>query len=239
MTVIENALQWALDIAADQSHGYSQQNRWGPDYDCSSLVLAAYKQAGVDIGGATYTGNMYLLLQLGFTDVTKQINLLTGAGLQRGDILYYHKSGNIGHTAMYAGNGQIVHARGQSYGSSKTGDQGSEIAVTAYYRGSWTTVLRYTGSEPAAGAGLSDSIKPAGWIDPKEYYIVTSKMPLIKEGCVGSSVSLWQQLIGVEVDGEFGPITHGATLGFQNNHDLIVDGEVGPKTWGAALSELT
>lgn len=232
MTVKENALQWALNIAADQSHGYSQQNRWGPDYDCSSLVLAAYKQAGVNIGGATYTGNMNLLLKQGFTDVTKKINLANGSGLQKGDILYYHKSGNIGHTAMYAGNGQIVHARGQSYGSSKTGDQGSEIAVTAYYRGSWTTVLRYTGAEPVEE-------RPAGWIDPKEYYIVTAKMPLIKEGCVGSSVSIWQQLIGVEVDGEFGPVTHGATIGFQNNHDLKIDGEVGPKTWGAALSELT
>jgi len=80
---------------------------------------------------------------------------------------------------------------------------------------------------------------PPGWIDPKEYYTVTARMPLIKEGCVGSSVRLWQELIGVEVDGEFGPITHGATIGFQNNHDLKVDGEVGPKSWSAALSELT
>ena len=236
MTVIERALQWALDIAADQSHGYSQQNRWGPDYDCSSLVLQAYRQAGADIGGATYTGNMYLLKQLGFTDVTKQINLTTGAGLQRGDILYYHKSGNIGHTAMYAGNGRIVHARGQSYGSGRTGDQGSEIAVTAYYRGSWTTVLRYTGKEPAA---VQQEKKTAGWIDPKTYYTITAKMPLIKYGCVGSSVSIWQQLIGVDVDGEFGISTQMATLGFQNNHDLETDGKVGPKTWGAALSELT
>jgi peptidoglycan hydrolase-like protein with peptidoglycan-binding domain len=78
-----------------------------------------------------------------------------------------------------------------------------------------------------------------GWIDPKEYYTVTARMPLIKEGCVGSSVRLWQELIGVPVDGEFGPITHGATVGFQSNHDLVIDGEVGPKTWSAALSELT
>ena len=232
MTIPEKALQWAVGIANDQTHGYSQANRWGPDYDCSSLVLAAYKQAGVDIGGATYTGNMNLLLKLGFTDVTKQINLATGAGLQKGDILYYHKSGNIGHTAMYAGNGQIVHARGQSYGSSKTGDQGTEIAVTAYYRGQWQHVYRYTGTNASAD-------KPAGWIDPKNYYTVTAKMPLIRYGCVGSSVRLWQELIGVDVDGEFGVKTQLATFGFQNNHDLEVDGEVGPKTWGAALSELT
>lgn len=234
MTIPENAVQWAVKIANDQSHGYSQQNRYGPDYDCSSLALSAFKQAGVpiDFNKVCYTGNMQNLLQYGFKDVTKSVNFNTGNGLQRGDILWWHSSGTSGHTAIYIGNNQIVHARGQSYGSPKTGDQGSEIAVTPYYRGSWQHCYRYSGVDPA------EEHLP-GWIDPKEYYTVTARMPLIKEGCVGSSVRLWQELIGVEVDGEFGPITHGATLGFQNNHDLKVDGEVGPKTWGAALSELT
>lgn len=234
MTIIESATSWAIGIAKDQSHGYSQANRWGPNYDCSSLVISAYRQAGVPIDTTVvnYTGNLQNLKKYGFQDVTGSVSLSSGSGLQRGDILWYHISGTNGHTAIYIGGGQIVHARGQSYGSSKTGDQGSEIAVTAYYRGKWQHVYRYTGADPA------EEHLP-GWIDPKEYYTVTARMPLIKEGCVGSSVRLWQELIGVEVDGEFGPITHGATIGFQNNHDLKVDGEVGPKTWSAALSELT
>lgn len=235
MTIIESATSWAIGIAKDQSHGYSQAYRWGPDYDCSSLVISAYKHAGVPIDTTVvnYTGNLQNLKKYGFQDVTSKISLSSGSGLQRGDILWYHISGTNGHTAIYIGGGQIVHARGQSYGSSKTGDQGSEIAVTSYYRGSWQHVYRYVGGGSAAEE------HPPGWIDPKEYYTVTARMPLIKEGCVGSSVRLWQELIGVPVDGEFGPITHGATIGFQNNHDLKVDGEVGPKSWGAALSELT
>lgn len=235
MTIPESAAQWAIGIANDQSHGYSQANRWGPDYDCSSLVISAYKHAGVPIDTmvVNYTGNMTGLLKYGFSDVTSKVSLSTSNGLRRGDILWYHVSGTNGHTAIYIGNNQIVHARGQSYGSSKTGDQGSEIAVTSYYRGSWQHVYRYVGGESAAEE------HPHGWIEPKNYYPVTARMPLIKQGNTGSSVSLWQQLIGVEVDGEFGPITHGATLGFQNNHDLEVDGEVGPLSWGAALSELT
>ena len=235
MTIIESAVQWAVGIANDQSHGYSQANRWGPNYDCSSLVISAYKHAGVPIDTTVvnYTGNMQNLKKYGFQDVTGKVSLSSGSGLQRGDILWWHSSGTSGHTAIYIGNNQIVHARGQSYGSSKTGDQGSEIAVTSYYRGSWQHVYRYVGGGSAAEE------HPPGWIEPKEYYTVTAKMPLIKQGNTGSSVRLWQELIGVEVDGEFGPVTHGATLGFQNNHDLVVDGEVGPKSWGAALSELT
>ena len=235
MTIIESAVQWAIGIANDQSHGYSQANRWGPNYDCSSLVISAYKHAGVPIDTmvVNYTGNLQNLKKYGFQDVTGSVSLSSGSGLQRGDILWYHISGTNGHTAIYIGNGQIVHARGQSYGSSKTGDQGSEIAVTSYYRGSWQHVYRYV------GGGFAAEEHPPGWIEPKEYYTVTAKMPLIKQGNTGSSVRLWQELIGVEVDGEFGPVTHGATLGFQNNHDLVVDGEVGPKSWGAALSELT
>ena len=239
MTIQEKALQWAIGIANDQSHGYSQANRWGPDYDCSSLVISAYKQAGlpIDTTIVNYTGNMNGLLRYGFKDVTSSVSLSSGSGLLPGDILWYHISGTNGHTAMYAGNGKIVHARGPSYGSSKTGDQGTEIAVTAYYRGSWQHVYRYTGSQAAQTAAETSSAP--GWIDTKEYYTVTARMPLIKQGAIGSAVRIWQQLIGVEVDGEFGPITHTATLAFQNNHDLVVDGEVGPKSWGAALSELT
>ena len=32
MGVIDNAVQWATDIANDDSHGYSQSVRWGPHY---------------------------------------------------------------------------------------------------------------------------------------------------------------------------------------------------------------
>lgn len=34
---------------ADNAHGYSQANRWGPDCDCSSLVYMAALSAGYDV----------------------------------------------------------------------------------------------------------------------------------------------------------------------------------------------
>ena len=35
---IEAAVNWAIQIANDNSHGYDQANRWGPDYDIDSGV---------------------------------------------------------------------------------------------------------------------------------------------------------------------------------------------------------
>ena len=232
MTIPESAVQWAVKIANDQSHGYSQQSRYGPDYDCSSLALSAYKQAGVpiDFNKVCYTGNMQNLIQYGFKDVTSKVNLNTGNGLQRGDILWWHKSGNQGHTAIYIGNNQIVHARGQSYGSPKTGDQGSEIAVTPYYRGSWQHVYRYV---------VGGSAKPAPTPTPAptvKRYPVSTQMPIIKYGSVSKAVKVWQVIIGVEADGEFGKNTLAATLQFQRASNLEDDGEVGPLTWSVGLS---
>ena len=48
MGKIETAVQWAVNTANDNSHGYSQTSRGGnPDYDCSSFVIAAWANAGV------------------------------------------------------------------------------------------------------------------------------------------------------------------------------------------------
>lgn len=53
-------------IAADPSHGYDQLRRWGPDFDCSSLVCFVVESVGIPVrsaGKSTYTGNM----KAGFT----------------------------------------------------------------------------------------------------------------------------------------------------------------------------
>lgn len=216
------ALEFMLDVAHDQTHGYSQQNRWGPDYDCSSLVIFAFQQAGVPVktNGATYTGNMKsVFLRTGFEDVTKQVNLATGKGLKPSDVLLHERD----HTAMYCGGGDIVHARGQSHGSPKTGDQGSEIAVTRYYNYPWQCVLRYTG----------------GKAEPTEKrYAVNCSLPMLQNGSEGDIVMVWQIITGADVDGEFGPNTEYATKLFQSKHGLEVDGIVGPISWAAGLNSL-
>lgn len=147
MTIPEKAAEWALNIARDDTHGYDQANRYGPDYDCSSLVITAYKVAGVPLT-CTYTGNMRSnMLDNGFIQVN-DVNLATGAGLQVGDVLL----NVVHHTAMYVGNGKLVHAAGNERGGAtggQTGDQtGKEICVTNYFNFPWDYVLRYARKEP-------------------------------------------------------------------------------------------
>ena len=147
----EAATKQMEEWAADDTHGYSQANRWGnPDFDCSSSVISAWTKVGVDVkgAGASTTSNMYdVFTKMGFVDVISQINLSTGDGLQRGDVLL--SSGS--HTAMYCGNGKIVHAS-SSRGNTQSGDQsGTEFLVANYYNKPWNHILRYQPSGTGKG----------------------------------------------------------------------------------------
>ena len=148
MGVVQNAVNWAVAIANDASHGYDQTNRWGPDYDCSSFVISAFKQAGVPLT-CTYTGDMLSnMLANNFSSIS-----LT-AGIQYGDVLL---NVSKGHTAIYIGNNQLVQASISENGTvhaGQVGDQtGAEIAVRSYYNYPWEYILRYNENENVPGAG--------------------------------------------------------------------------------------
>lgn len=156
--VIDDAVNWAVNIANNDSHGYDQTHRDGPDYDCSSLICWAYSNAGLNTrpGYTPATGSMYdVFVDAGFEDVTSQINLSNGSGLVKGDVLL--KPGS--HTEMYIGNSQLVGASQNEHGGvtgGQTGDQtGEEIHVHGYYNFPWQYVLRYPGGGVAPVQGLS------------------------------------------------------------------------------------
>lgn len=152
MTIPDKAADFAIEFANDDSHGYDQGNRLGnPDTDCSWLVIMAYKHAGLTDLTATYTGNMkWDFLQHGFRDVKKEVNIVTGMGLKRGDVLLNETH----HAAIYIGNNQVVEATGNEFGGvigGQPGDQtGKEIAINPYHDYGWgmigwDCVLRYEG----------------------------------------------------------------------------------------------
>lgn len=144
-TVQAKYCEWAIAIADDNSHGYSQAVRWAPDYDCSSFVISALESAGIPVKayGATYTGNMPdALAACGFTNVYPSVNLATCEGLKYGDILL----NPVTHTEIYLFDNLMVGAHcsetGGKYG--KAGDQtGQEISVCKYKNKNFTQVWRY------------------------------------------------------------------------------------------------
>ncbi|MBN2928238.1 MAG: C40 family peptidase, partial [Eubacterium sp.] len=147
MTKTEKAVTWAIEIANDPAHGYDQDNRWGPDYDCSSLVISAWQQAGVPVKtkGAYNTQSMKsVFLSCGFKDVTSSVNLVNGSGMKRGDVLL----NIVSHTVMHIGNGKVVAARinenGEDHGGTPGDQNGEEIKIQNYYNFPWDCVLRYT-----------------------------------------------------------------------------------------------
>ena len=129
-SVIDKAVSWAVSIANDDSHQYSQAVRWGPSYDCSSFVISAFEQAGVGVKkkGASTTHNMKAaFLECGFEDVTSSINLSSGKGVKKGDVLLNIQR----HAALVRDNGGgIVHASSPANG----------ICIRTYYNYPWDCV---------------------------------------------------------------------------------------------------
>ena len=230
--VIENAVAWARQIAADDAHGYDQTNRWGKDYDCSSFVISAFKAAGVPLE-CTYTGDMRGdMLRSGFVDVTTTVNLSTGAGVAAGDVLLNYAR----HTALSIGGGRIVQAsineRGTATGG-QTGDQtGREIYERTYYNYPWDCVLRYIGNASAAGEEVSEYA-------PSYWYSIT--LPLLKPGMTDDAVETVQTLLSGygyytgSVTHKMDEATVTAVKAYQTAHDLDADGEVGGMTWSTLI----
>ena len=249
MGVIEKAVDWAIKIANDQSHGYSQSSRWGPDYDCSSFVIEAYEQAGVPVreAGASYTGNMRpAFISCGFVDVTYEIGLNTGYGIQAGDVLLNYSA----HTCLAIGGGRVANCRTDE-GNPQTGDQsGNEIRLQSYWDGSpnrWNCVLRYkngggTTIPTDKPSGESSSTKPK---DPEPAVDHNLNLPMIRQGSKGTAVSFAQTALNLRkfdvgaVDGDFGPKTRAMVISFQDWAGIAKDGVVGPDTWKKLLEVKT
>ena len=64
---------------------------------------------------------------------------------------------------------------------------------------------------------------------------MATSYPTIRKGSKVPEVKVWQSIIGVTADGNFGPATEAATKTWQRDHGLTADGVVGPKTWAAAI----
>lgn len=142
MANIESAVLWMIDIANDETHGYDQAYRNGPDYDCSSFVGTALNLAGFDVNPSSTTYN--LASQLLDNEFVRMP--ITGAR-ERGDIFLSTRN----HVVMCISPTHIVHASINELGKvrgGQTGDQtGKEICIRTFYTPSygWDYHFRYMG----------------------------------------------------------------------------------------------
>ncbi|MFC8037489.1 C40 family peptidase, partial [Streptomyces griseoincarnatus] len=98
------SLSQAPNARAAQAVAYAHQKLgspyvWGatgPDaFDCSGLVLAAYRSAGVSLPRTTYAQ----------IDAGRRV---TRSELLPGDLVFFYSG--ISHVGLYIGNGQMIHA---------------------------------------------------------------------------------------------------------------------------------
>lgn len=142
---VENAVTWMINAFEDpDAQKVLGEKGWsGKNYSCSSLITRGYIAAGVPILDATNGKHIYtdgipnVYTKCGFTEVTDSVNLKTGEGLKRGDVLINKK---VSHTGMFLGNyngkeNMLLDARQSHW-------------VTAYNgkNYNWARVFRYTGS---------------------------------------------------------------------------------------------
>lgn len=220
--VKNDAVSFAVNIANDNSHGYSQRIRSlyeiniPKSFDCSSLALTAYyyaflkngltKQARYLKENCSYTGNMLKMLNAGFEVVAR--NQTAHKQMIKGDLELAdnNPNGSNSHVAMAIGKNDIVHAR-SSEGTKDTKDNsGNEIRTQPWYLYShgWTHRLRFTGkgidfsgltntTGSKPTAKPSTSTKPSTTTSKGAGYMFEPK--LVKLGSEGTSVLLLQEIL--------------------------------------------
>lgn len=257
MSIQDNVVKDMTDIANDNSHGYKWGGNGPIDFDCSGLINYVWQKNGIpvnsEVRNTTKTMKTYYCKH-GFSDVTKSVNLKTGAGLQPADVLVNQQN----HTAMYVGAGKIVQARSDIDG--KSGDSGGqEIRVQSYYNYPWDLVLRYTGgtqqakptqSQPQTSVEVPvNPIQNPAQVQNKENLSCSIGLPLLKLGSKNGYVFSAQVLLiangypcggkivnGAEkADGDFGRKTKSSVVSWQKAHGLSSDGEIGKDTWASLL----
>lgn len=200
--MIEEFINKVCSKIRDNRYYYSMNRENEFAVDCSWLLITSLKEIGVDVHGATYTGNMENLTASGF----KRIIIKPGVTFQRGDILVKHISGTNGHTVLYLGNNQIAEACNKKNG----------LRVTTYYANGYQYILRFEAKEAAPTIKTPETIRKG------------SKN--INVGFLQLFLNTYE-VNRLKIDCDFGGKTEEAVKNFQLNKGLEVDGIVGVKTW--------
>lgn len=254
--IIHDAVEFAVNIANDNNHGYSQRIRSlyeiddPKSFDCSSLACTAYYYAFLKNGLTTqarylkehcsYTGNMLNMCNCGFEIVAR--NQTAHSQMQKGDL----ELNTAYHVAVAIDKDNIVHAR-SSEGTTDTKDNsGNEIRTQPWYLYShgWTHRLRFTGNGIDFTALTTDTDKPAVKPTTPTGGKYMFEPETVKSGDKNTSVLLLQEILRARgFKGKTGKAlkltrkadanTIYALKAYQESRKevLAVDGVCGPATW--------
>lgn len=217
----DELINYCLDIITNWGCRYTQASnkRWCQDkddkaFDCSSLMITCLRHLGIkQADKMTYTGDMVTCK----TD--EQIERLTFDSkiVRPGDILVWHKNKNIGHTALYIGNGKIAEAKGTKWG----------LCISPYYSSNWQYILRVkeTETKEVKTEMKTDNFRSLCKGDHGELVMI---LQAFLKGCVDNSI---------EVDGSYGSLTARAV------EQMYINCGINPKSYidgeGWKLIELT
>ncbi|MCL2875538.1 MAG: hypothetical protein FWF12_04460 [Betaproteobacteria bacterium] len=265
MANIETAVNWAVNIAKDSSHGYTQNTNskvgetrdGGTDYDCSSLVCHALRQGGFSLGAYQSGGSFsthYMKDALtsanGWT-CYDNINTNTMA-VKRGDVLWRSE-----HTAIAISSTELVEARINEKGGILGGAPGDQLQrqgksleeigirkINASGFKAFTRIWRYTGGGSTVPAPVPTPPPSPG--------------KLTEDGLFGTTtVKRWQQVMGTPADGiisgqftgnkqyhqasaaiQYGSGGSSLVRAVQQKLGIAADGHLGPNTIKAIQKRL-
>lgn len=201
-------------------------------FDCVNLIKGILwgwiGDKTANRGGAKYKTNGVPDINAD-TMITKCVDVTTDfSNIEVGEAVWCK-----GHIGVYIGNGLAVEC---------TPAWKNKVQITAvknigtksgYYTRTWTKHGRLPWIEyDVEGVTVTTTTTKAS----------DTKMKQIKKGSTGKAVKVWQAILGIEIDGKFGPATKEATLKFQKkafpNDESEWDGVVGEKTWKAGLESV-
>lgn len=151
MANLNKACEVMHKLVTESSHGYSQTNRNGPDYDCSSSVSKALHDAGFSVPYGCNTASIYsYLLKAGFESIDKDSALKKGdIWLRRRDSALAKKKGS-GHVAMMYSETKVMEfssARGHTQSGDQTGTESWCHAWNSSRKNDFEFLLRYKGEK--------------------------------------------------------------------------------------------
>lgn len=202
-------------------------------FDCVCLIKAILWGWCGDVnktyGGATYSANGVPDIDADemFSRCTKRSSDFNK--IEVGEVVWCK-----GHIGVYIGDGLAIECTPKW----KNGVQitACNRTIKGYNRRDWTghgrlPYIQYEEIQPSVNPNITTKQK-----------VSDTKMPQITVGSKGKAVKIWQAIVGVTIDGDFGANTKAATIAFQKkafpNNKKEWDGIVGDKTWKAGLESV-